>query len=356
MLYAVRVMPVMMVYCLFATPSQSTNLGPNQPVPISEGKIKVLIIDGENNHGAWPKTTVMIRDFLLRSGLFEVDIYRTAFTWQGPHNDKSIGEENRLMLIKKYPIASNRQTEMVEEPRPDPAFSPSFAEYDVIISNLGWKASPWPEATKAAFEDFVHSGGGFVVIHAANNSFGDWVAYNEMIGLGGWGDRDSSYGVYVYFDDFGHQVVDDSDGVCGSHGPQQEFMITMRDTTHPITRGIPRQWMHTKDELYDRLRGPAKNMTVLATAYSDPIDNKPSWADRPGTGRHEPMMMTITYGNGRIFHQVLGHTDYSMECVGFITTLLRGTEWAATGKVTTEIPPDFPTSQSSCSRPWKNKQ
>jgi hypothetical protein len=33
-----------------------------------------------------------------------------------------------------------------------------------------------------------------------------------------------------------------------------------------------------------------------------------------------------------------------MECVGFITTLQRGTEWAATGKVTlTDVPEDFPT-------------
>ena len=28
-------------------------------------------------------------------------------------------------------------------------------------------------------------------------------------------------------------------------------------------------WMHTKDELYQMLRGPAANMTILATAYAD---------------------------------------------------------------------------------------
>ena len=32
-----------------------------------------------------------------------------------------------------------------------------------------------------------------------------------------------------------------------------------------------------------------------------------------------------------------------MSCVGFIATLQRGAEWAATGKVTPIVPPDFPT-------------
>jgi hypothetical protein len=32
----------------------------------------------------------------------------------------------------------------------------------------------------------------------------------------------------------------------------------------------------------------------------------------------------------------------SQLCVGFITTLQRGAEWAASGKVTQKIPSDFP--------------
>lgn len=40
----------------------------------------------------------------------------------------------------------------------------------------------------------------------------------------------------------------------------------------------------------------------------------------------------------------LGHSPQAMKCVGFIVTLRRGAEWAATGKVTQqEVPDDFPT-------------
>jgi type 1 glutamine amidotransferase len=98
---------------------------------------------------------------------------------------------------------------------------------------------------------------------------------------------------------------------------------------------MPREWMHAQDELYHGMRGPIENITLLATAYSD--------KSKGGTGDHEPMIWTVSYGKGRIFHTCMGHDLKGMSCVGFVATLQRGTEWAATNQVTIPLPKDFPT-------------
>ncbi len=307
-------------------------------------KIKALIIDGENNHGVWPKTTMMMKDYLEQTGLFEVDIYRTAYTWQGPHYDKSIGLDDIRELLSMYPLKNGQQTAPVEEPKPDPNFNPEFKNYQVVITNMGWKASTWPDNIKTNFENYMSAGGGLVVVHAANNSWGDWEEYNRMIGLGGWGGRGEGSGYFVSMDDQGQEHYTEPEQGCGSHGPQHEFVMENRAPKHPVMKGLPQQWLHTKDELYAQLCGPAENLTVLATAYSAP--------DQKGTGNHEPMIFTVDYGKGRVFHTALGHMDYSMECVGFITTFQRGTEWAATSKVTQKPPRDFPENGQTSARKW----
>jgi len=299
----------------------------------AEDPIKVLIMDGQNNHGDWPKTTVMMKKYLEDTGRFKVDIARTAFTWKG---------EDRL---KEFPL-EGKTTESLNEPKTDPNFKPEFSDYHVVINNFGWRAAPLPDETMQGLEMFLAQGGGMVVVHAANNSWPEWVAYNKMIGLGGWGDRDERSGPYVYVNEKGETVRDTSPGKGGAHGPQHNYQIVVRTPDHPITEGLPRSWMHTKDELYERLRGPADNMTILATAYADP--------QYKGSGRHEPMLMTIEYGDGRVFHTAMGHADYSMECVGFQTTLIRGTEWAATGEVTlTDVPEDFPAANEPSARSFE---
>lgn len=296
-------------------------------------KMAVLIVDGQNNHTVWPKSTMMMKHYLEESGRFTVDVARTAYTWKGER------------WLEAYPLNDGKTYQNLPDPKTDPDFRPAFKDYDVVVSNFGWRAADWPEETRKDLEAFVEGGGGFVSVHAANNCFPKWPAYNLMTGLGGWDGRDEKSGPYVYYDKEGQLVRDASPGIGGSHGPQHAFLITIREAGHPITDGMPEHWMHTLDECYDRLRGPAKNLTVLATAYSSP--------EFKGTDRHEPMMMVVRFGKGRIFHTALGHEDYSMEGVGFIVSLLRGTEWAATGSVTIPIPDDFPGPDKATHRPFK---
>ncbi len=264
------------------------------------GPQKALIVDGQNNH-PWQATTPLLKKILEDTNLFQVDVATTP------------------------PKGGDMS-----------AFRPNFAAYALVVSNYNGEA--WPQATQKAFADFVNKGGGVVIVHAADNAFPEWKEYNEMIGLGGWGDRNEKSGPYLRYRDEKF-VKDNTPGRGGSHGAQHEFRVDIRNPTHAITKGLPPSFMHAKDELYDRLRGPAEHITVLATAYSE--------VSTRGTGEHEPVLMVIGHGRGRIFHTTLGHSPEAMSCVGFIVTTQRGAEWAATGRVKQTVPKDYPMGQVS---------
>jgi uncharacterized protein len=279
-------------------------------------KIRALIIDGLNPYHEWQVTSPLMKKILEDSGRFEVDIATVPI----PEG------------FKPNLSGPNPRIEGME-------FHPKFADYDVVIGN--YIGPRWPEETECDFVKFVEGGKGFVPIHAADNAFPDWPEYSRMCGVGGWYGRNEQSGPHVYLDETGKVVRDMSPGAGGHHGPQHEYQVTIRDTEHPITAGMPTNWLHAKDELYDTMRGPAVDMHILATAYSDPKFD--------GTGKHEPMFMVLPYGAGRVFHAVMGHADYSMKCVGFQAVLQRGTEWAATGEVTIPLPEDFPTADKPVS-------
>jgi len=320
-----------------------------------QANYNTLIITGQNNHN-WKASSPVLKQLLDQTGLFTTEIATTP----GKGGDMN-------------------------------SFNPDFSKYKLVV--LDYNGDSWSDKTKEAFLKFVKNGGGVVVYHAADNSFPEWKEYNEIIGLGGWGNRNEKSGPYVYYK--GNDLIrdDTAKGIGGTHGARSEFLVRNRTLDHPITKGLPVNWMHGNDELYSRLRGPAVNMEILATATSGTRESargtapaqgtqaartaagrtqgtsrpsRTSRTSRPSQGvnrsaaiappppprvraepRDEPVLMTISYGKGRIFHTVLGHADEgggpAMQCVGFIVTFQRGAEWAASGKVTQEVPFDFPT-------------
>jgi len=237
-------------------------------------KIRVLILSGRNNHD-WRTTTPAIRRLLDATGRF----------------DTRVSEE---------PAALSEA---------------AVAPYDVLVSD--YNGPRWGAAAESAVEKFVRSGKGLVSVHGADYAFsgleilGDkhvptglreppWPEWFVMLG-GVWSEKPKS-----------------------GHGTRHIFPVKWVDREHPVSRGLPESFL-ANDELYHQLR-LASNIHVLATAYDAP--------EEKGTGRDEPVIWTVPYGSGRVFHMTLGHDEAALIQPGVVTALARGIEWAGSGAVT----------------------
>ncbi|MBS0263455.1 MAG: ThuA domain-containing protein [Planctomycetes bacterium] len=273
-------------------------------------KLPLLIVDGQNNH-TWQAMTPVMKAELVKTGRFSVDVATTP-PGGAPAEDWA-------------------------------KFRPDFSKYAVVLSN--YNGDLWPAEVQAALVKFVGNGGGLVIIHAANNAFPSWGEWNKMIGLG-W--RDHNFGDRVTVDERGRPLrTPKGEGPGAGHGSQHEFVIDVHEPEHPVMRGMPEHWKHANDELYHGQRGPGADMHILASALAA--------KETGGTGAREPMIWWIPYGKGRVFTTVMGHVGgndtRSIRCVGFITVMNRGCEWAATGTVTLPIPENFPKADATSLAP-----
>ncbi len=273
------------------------------------GKIKVLIVDGINNHD-WQHTTPFLKQHLERTGRFVVDVSTTP-----PAN------------------ASPQQWK---------AWNPDFSKYQVVLSN--YNGPKWPETVRTAFEQFIRGGGGLVNVHAANNAHTGWPEFEKMTGLL-W--RSPDHGFRLAYNKKQEAVrMQPGKGPGAGHGPQHGYEVVILDPDNPITRGMPTRWRHPQDELYHGQRGPAQDMHVLAIAFSA--------TDKGGTGMYEPMLWWIPYGKGKVVTTVLGHVSQgdsknmiAMRDVGFLTIVQRACEWVATNQVSLPVPANFPTADKT---------
>ena len=301
-------------------------------------KIPVLIIDGQNNHD-WISTTDSLHATLKATQRFAVEIETAPQTKsikgiRAPKSDAPDYIKEAYKSFRKVQQEAENKNKVSEGAEWE-KWNPFQGKHQAIV--LNYNGREWTQETKEAAVKFVKEGGGLVLVHAANNAFRNWDAYNEMIGLG-W--RPAKFGDCIKWEALKNKAYVACVDCASGHGSRHPFQVTVRQSDHPIMQGIPAQWMHGKDELYHNMRGPAKNLTILSSAYSDPKQR--------GTGEHEPITYEVKYGKGRVIITTMGHfwngqTDWDgLHCVGFQTIFARSVEYAAIGKVSLPIPKEFP--------------
>jgi uncharacterized protein len=246
--------------------------------------------------------------------------FMTACT--GPSKIKTLiikgqGEDNIVWMTRSQAVqqilddAGIFSTKLINTPPKGEnmsGFSPVFSKYDLVV--IDYEGDAWPEKTVAALKDFVITGGGVVRIHSKSDQ---------------------------------GKPIPSSVTVSERH----DFEVRMNINDNPIIKGLPVRWIHPEDLIVQGMPLNGDSLQVLATAFSD--------TTFAGSGKPEPVLLANKSGKGRIFWTLLGTPDNdenkALHCAGFIVTLQRGAEWAATGAVTQELPYDFPSAAGPVIRP-----
>ena len=170
----------------------------------------------------------------------------------------------------------------------------TLGRYDLIFLAMYNAKTPTLSAgAKENLVNFVKDGKGLALGHLASASFKEWDEFPKLCGR-----------CWVM-------------GKSG-HGPRGVFKARITKTESPITQGLAD--FEADDELYAKLQGDAP-ITVLVEADSD-------WSKKT-----EPLVFTVEYGKGRVFHETFGHDAKALSNPTVQKLIQRGCEWAATGKV-----------------------
>jgi type 1 glutamine amidotransferase len=271
------------------------------PIPVNpkEKRLRVLIISGQNSYEHdWTGVNNMLRTLMQDSRRFDVRV-----TEDFDHGD--------LAMLKQY---------------------------DVVLLNYSsrWNyADPvqhlWSDEAFKALYQYVREGGGLVAYHSSFTWGRDIPEYKRLIGA-------------------------TMEPGSSRRAPPGAFPVHIVDRSHPVTVGM-REFIWTyNDDMYTNMSfDPEAKIHVLATAHDassayNPLLTGPKYPAAAYTSEKlkamkgldvdHPQVWTADYGKGRVFSITFGHDEVSLHFQPLQALLLRGAEWAATGKVTLPVPED----------------
>jgi type 1 glutamine amidotransferase len=205
------------------------------------------------------------------------------------HNWREMSETTREVLVGsgKFDVKVSEDPLILES-------AAALKNYDAIVFTIyAAKLGDLPAPARENLLNYVKGGKGFFVQHLASASFPKWEEFGKLCGRK-W-------------------VM----GTSG-HNARTPFEAKIADKEHPITKGLSN--FQVDDELYSKLQGTG-DIHVLVTGDSD------------FSKKTEPLFFTLNYGQGRVVHNAFGHDGKALKTPNVQKLIIRGTEWAATGKV-----------------------
>jgi cytochrome c len=196
-----------------------------------------------------------------------------------------------LQAVRELGERNGLRVDATEDSR---AFTPSnLARYGAVVF-LSTTGDVLTGRQQAAFEHFIHAGGGFVGVHAAADTEYGWPWYGRLLG--------------ARFE---------------SHPQIQTATIKVTNRRDPSTVSLPRTWIRT-DEWYNFQSNPRPHVRVLATL------DESSYSPGDGAmGADHPIAWSHEFQGGRAWYTAGGHTDESYSEPLFRRQLLGGIRYAA---------------------------
>jgi len=241
-------------------------------------KLRIVLLADKKDHGAeehdyplWQQRWAQLLTGSATSGTNQVNLF-------GPpiREGKTIPKVENVEVIS----ADGWPTES------------QFAAADVIVA---YCYLPWTESRREQLTQYLHRGGGLVLIHSAT-----WTMPHadpevaKLVGVGGFS--------------------------LFRHGPVQ---LEITATNHAICQGLP-----IRVPFYDETYWPPTPRIDLARVTVLAVSREGDGA-QPQATSPQPLFWICPTGRGRVFGCVLGHYTWTFDDPWFRVLLLRGIGWAA---------------------------
>ena len=175
-------------------------------------------------------------------------------------------------------------------------------DYDVVVF-FNAKADRFTDEQKQGLKAFLNKGGGFVGIHVASTTNGEWPWYNQLVGR-----------------------------IFTNHPRLQSGTLQVIDKDFPANLHLPEKWIWS-DEWYNYGEAQSENLRDILVVDESTYDT--TWGyDVPitGMGDYHPVAWYQEFDGGRSFYSGLGHKAEHYQDERYLEFLYGAILWAAKRK------------------------